>query len=74
MNYYSKFSFVPPIPLNYPPVTGIIWFEGVGMVHDPLAPGMHTFKLHAKNTQPAFGQIFEYNNTWNVTVKPSGCR
>ena len=32
-------------------------------------PGTHTFALHAKNTQPAFGRFFEYNNTWTVTVQ-----
>ena len=70
MDYYSQFSFAPPVPLSFSPINGIVWFEGVGIVHHPLTPGKHTFKLHAKNTQLAFGSIFEYNNTWNVTVKP----
>ena len=70
MDYYSKFSFNPPVPLSFSPVNGIVWFEGIGIVHHPLTPGKHTFKLHAKNTQPAFGAIFEYNNTWNITVNP----
>ena len=70
MDYYSQFSFVPPVPLSFSPINGIVWFEGVGIVHHPLTPGKHVFKLHAKNTQLAFGSIFEYNNTWNMTVKP----
>ena len=70
LDYYSQFSFNPPVPLDFSPINGIVWFEGIGLVHHPLTPGKHTLKLHAKNTQLAFGSIFEYNNTWNVTVKP----
>ena len=70
MDYFSQFFFSPPIPADFPPVNAIIWLQGIGIVHNPLMPGNHVFKLHAKNTQLAFGTIFEYNNTWNVTVKP----
>jgi len=71
MNYYSKFTFDPVIPIfNFPPVDSIIWFQGIGITHAPLKPGTHTFVLHAKNTQTAFGLFFEYNNTWTVTVLP----
>jgi hypothetical protein len=71
MSYYSKFTFDPTIPvIDFPPYDSIIWFQGVGVTHAPLTPGTHTFVLHAKNTQAAFGLIFEYNNTWTVTVLP----
>jgi hypothetical protein len=48
----------------------VIWFQSIGITHAPLKPGTHTFALHAKNTQAAFGLFFEYNNTWTVTVLP----
>ena len=73
MDYFSKFRFVPPIPINSPPTDAVIWFEGIGMLHDPLSPGKHTLKLDVKNTEPlpaGFGGGFvEFHNTWNVTVK-----
>src|SRR5256885_10941434 len=50
MNYYSKFTIDPAIPIfDFPPVDSIIWFQGVGITHAPLRPGTHTFVLHAKN-------------------------
>jgi hypothetical protein len=71
MNYYSKFAFNPAIPIfDFPPYDSIIWFQGIGITHAPLKPGTHTFALHAKNNEPAFGLFFEYNNTWTVTVLP----
>jgi hypothetical protein len=74
LDYFSRFNFNPPVPLNYPPVNAIVWFEGVGVLHGPLSPGHHTLKLDAKNTiplPPNFGApVTEYHNTWNVTVKP----
>ena len=73
MDYFSKFRFVPPIPINSPPTDAVIWFEGIGLLHDALSPGKHTLKLDAKNTEPLppnFGGGFsEYHNTWNLTVK-----
>jgi len=69
-DYYSKFAFRPAIPINSPPYASVIWFQGIGILHAPLTPGTHTFALHAKNTQPAFGGFFEYNNTWTVTALP----
>ena len=68
--YYSKFAFNPAIPINSPPYDSVIWFQGIGIMHPPLTPGTHTFALHAKNTQAAFGSFFEYNNTWMVKVLP----
>jgi hypothetical protein len=71
LNYYSKFTFDPEIPIfDFPPIDSVIWFRGIGITHKPLRPGTHTFALHAKNTQAAFGVFFEYNNTWTVTVLP----
>jgi hypothetical protein len=69
-DYYSKFAFNPAIPINSPPYASVIWFQGIGITHAPLKPGTHTFALHAKNTQLAFGGFFEYNNTWTVTALP----
>jgi len=69
LDYFSKFEFIPKIPVSFPPINGIIWFEGIGTVQPGFTVGKHTLKLDAKNTQPAFGTIFEYHNTWNVNVK-----
>jgi hypothetical protein len=73
MDYFSKFHFVPPVPIDYPPANAIIWFEGIGVLHEGFRPGSHTLKLDVKNTQllpPNFGGgVSEYHNTWNVTVK-----
>ncbi len=73
MRYSSEFYFDPIItlPAAFAPYAGIIWLEGIGTVHSPFSPGTHTIKLDAKNTQPAFGFIFEYHNTWTVTVQPA---
>ena len=74
LEYFTRFNFNPPVPLDYPPVNAIVWFEGVGVLHEPLSPGHHTLKLDVKNTiplPPNFGApVTEYHNTWNVTVKP----
>jgi hypothetical protein len=71
LNFYSQFFFNPPIPITgFPPVNSIIWFQGIGIVYQPLSVGTHTFQLDAVNTQPAFGGFFEYHNTWTVTVQP----
>jgi hypothetical protein len=73
MDYFSKFLFVPPVPLNFANIDSIIWFEGIGVLHEALSPGNHTLKLDVKNTQPLppnfGGGVTEYHNTWNVTVK-----
>jgi len=74
MEYFSKFTYEPPVLLNSPPYLAIIWFEGVGILHGPLSPGTHTLQLDVKNTEklpPNFGGgVIEYHNTWNVTVNP----
>ena len=73
MRHYSQFLFRPPISINSPPYQAIIWFQGVGIFHEPLKAGKHVIKLDVKNTQdlpPNFGGgVVEYHNTWNVTVK-----
>jgi len=72
LNFYSEFFFNPPIPIvGFPPFSSFIWFQGIGIVHEPLSVGTHTFKLDAVNTQLAFGAFFEYHNTWMVTVQPA---
>ena len=68
--YLSKFSFDPIILLDDPFFASVIWYEGVGVLHAPLCPGKHVLELHVRNTEPIFGAFLEFNNTWNVTVKP----
>ena len=68
MGHFSKFSFDPAIPINDFGIDSIIWLEGISILHDPLRPGAHVLKLDAVNTQPAFGLIIEYHNTWTITV------
>jgi hypothetical protein len=72
MDYYSEFSFTPPVPIDFPPIDSIIWGESVGIVHTPLSVGTHSIKLDLKSTQhlpPGFGGgILEYHNTWTVSV------
>ena len=71
LKFYSEFFFNPPIPLvGFPPFNSFIWFQGISIVHHPLPPGTHTFQLDAVNTEPAFGGIFAYHNTWTVAVRP----
>jgi hypothetical protein len=76
MKYYADFDFVSAIPYPYPPYVSVVYFQGIGVLHPGLSPGKHTMKLHARNTvafQDALGNVYsgiEYNNTWNVTVKP----
>jgi hypothetical protein len=70
LRYFTKFDIQPAIPIDDPVVKAIIWFEGVGVLHNPLCPGRHTLTLDVKNVEPSFGQLLEYHNTWNITVKP----
>jgi hypothetical protein len=69
MEHYSQFQLTPPIPLDYLNMDSIIWNESISLIHNPLSAGHHTIKLHVKNTIPSWGTMFEYNNTWCVTVK-----
>ena len=67
---YEKFSFTPPIPLiNSPPYAAVIWFQGIATFLPDLSPGKHVLRLVEATTQPAFGYLFAYDNTWNITVK-----
>jgi hypothetical protein len=70
MDYYSQFSLVPPMPYVVANMDALIWFQSIGVLHEPLSPGKHVLKLDVKNTIPAFGFIAEYHNTFNVTVQP----
>ena len=74
MEFFSKFYFQPPVPINSAPTDSVIWCEDIGYRHGPLSPGTHTIKLDVKSTQalpPNFGGGFlEFHNTWTVTVKP----
>jgi hypothetical protein len=78
MDYYVQYSYDPPIPLpaEWAPYKAIVWAQGIGLVHTPLSPGTHTFKLDVRNTQPvvdAMGNAwtYEYHNTWNINVVPA---
>jgi hypothetical protein len=70
LDYYAGAFLAPEIPLNSPPLAAAIWFQGISIVHNPLSVGSHVIHLDVKNTQPVFGFISEYHNTWNVTVSP----
>lgn len=74
MEYYSEFLFETPIFYQWDPQGYLVSDQGIGVVHKPLPPGHHTFKLDVVNTEPVIdgpgnSWIFEYHNTWNVTVK-----
>ena len=68
-DFFSKSRFDPPIPYNQFGVDSIIWFEGLGVLHRPLAPGKHVLKLDETLPVPAFGFTIEYHVTFNVTVE-----
>ncbi len=74
MNYYSQFYFAPPVPINSPPVAADVWFQDLGIVHNPMSVGTHTLKLDEKSTQPLppnlGGGFREYHNTFTITVVP----
>lgn len=70
LNFYTGFTFRPWIPVDFPPIDAIIFFQGISILHGPLGVGTHTLRLDAVNTEPAFGGFFEYHNTWTVHVQP----
>jgi hypothetical protein len=70
LSYFSKFRFEPPIPFDDAVVQAIIWYEGVALLQNPLPPGKHVMTLDERNSEPGFGGILEFHNTWNLTVKP----
>jgi len=74
MEYYTESRLDPPIPYIWAPAGNLVSLQGIGVVHTPLPLGHHTFKLDVKNVQPVIdgpgnSWIFEYHNTWHVTVK-----
>jgi hypothetical protein len=74
MEYYTESLYDPPIPYIWPPEGNLVSLQGIGVVHTPLPPGQHIFKLDAVNTEPIIDGpgnewIFEYHNSWHVTVK-----
>ena len=74
MDYFTQFSFLPPVPLEFANVDSIIWFQGFNIAHAPLSVGKHTIRLDEKAGQqlpPNFGGVtLEYHNTWTITVLP----
>jgi len=71
LSYFSKFTFEPAIPFDDAVVQAVIWYEGVALLQNPLSPGKHVMTLDEKNSEPGFGGILEFHNTWNLTVKPA---
>ncbi len=69
LDHFTQFAFSPPIAFAQPPFESLIWYQGIGLVHGPLGPGQHTLELDAVNTEPAFGNYYEYHNTWRLTVE-----
>ncbi len=79
--YYFDFTLDPPIfyseATSYGSI-GIIWGQGIGFVHPPLAVGQHILTLHSElflekgvalpvsNYPDGIGAIWK--NTWNITV------
>jgi hypothetical protein len=77
MDYYTAFAFDPAIALpdEWSPYEAIVWLQGIAIAHTPLSKGQHTITLDVKNTLPVVDgmgneYVFEYHNTWNVTVRP----
>jgi hypothetical protein len=77
MDYYTAFAFDPAIALpdEWSPYEAIVWLQGIAIAHTPLSKGQHTITLDVKNTLPVVDgmgneYVFEYHNTWNVTVLP----
>ncbi|HZQ47352.1 MAG TPA: hypothetical protein VFC07_10100 [Verrucomicrobiae bacterium] len=74
MDYFTQFSFAPPVPLEFANIDSLIWYQGFNVAHAPLSVGKHTIQLDEKAGQalpPNFGSLLlEYHNTWTVTVLP----
>lgn len=68
MDYYSEYTYNPPVPFIFPPVASLIWVVDIGMVHSPLSVGQHTIQLDAINTIPVPWGYSDYHNTWNIMV------
>ena len=71
MNYYSEYTYAPPIPFPYGNIDSFIWVQDIGMVHSPLSLGQHAIQLDVKNTEPIPGLgTLEYHNTWAINAVP----
>lgn len=71
MDYYSEYTYNPPVPYPYDPVVANIWVQNIGMVHSPLSLGQHIIQLDVKNTEPIQGLgTLEYHNTWGINAVP----
>lgn len=70
MQHYTQFHFQPAIPLS--DTVFFVYIQGISIVHAPLAVGSHVIHLDAKNTDTddVGGAVFEYHNTWTITVIP----
>jgi hypothetical protein len=72
--FFSQFSFHPPVPYPFGNIAALIWFQGFGFAHTPMSVGTHTIQLDEKAGQalpPNFGgATLEYHNTWTITVRP----
>jgi len=69
IKFYTQATFDPPIPTGSYPAIAWIWFQGIGFVHSPLTPGLHTLTLDVRNTYPEYHFTQEFHNTWNITVQ-----
>jgi hypothetical protein len=67
---YVEFSFDPPVVLDSPPLDSIVWGEAIGRLFAALPRGEHVLHLVESTTEPAFGALFAYDNTFNITVQP----
>jgi hypothetical protein len=67
LQFYGRQNFVPPIQLPMATSYGAaaeIWAKGIGVLHEPFAPGKHTIHLVEYSANRGHG----YDNTWNITV------
>ena len=61
---------VGPTPVDPPLFEVVTFFQGLGVVIKPLTPGTHTIELFSSIDTP--DGLFEFTNTWNITVTPPG--
>lgn len=62
-DFYTQTVFNPPLPGN-----GLVFVQGLSIVHAPLPPGPHILKLDEKFTAAGGGFTREFHNTLNLTV------
>lgn len=61
--YYVGPTYVDPLILGL-----VAFYEGLVVVINPLTPGEHTIVLYSSIDAPE--GLYEFNNTWNITVAP----